>query len=77
MCLVAKKAIGILRCITKSVTSRLREVLHPLYSAVVRPHLECCFQAPLLRRDRELLERVQRSGVMMFRGLEIFYMRKA
>lgn len=57
---VAKKSSGILGCIRRAVVSRLRDVLLPVYSALVRPHLDngIQFWAPQLKNDRELLERV-------------------
>ncbi|GAB0180844.1 cAMP-dependent protein kinase inhibitor alpha [Grus japonensis] len=56
--LAAQKANCVLGCIKSSMTSRSREGILPLCSALVRPHLEYCIQlwGPQYRRAMELLE---------------------
>ena len=70
--LVAKNVNGILQCIKKSMASRLRVVSLHLYSALVRPNLECCVQlwAALFKKDRDLLDGVQWRATKMIKGLE-------
>ncbi|PKU36765.1 hypothetical protein llap_12930 [Limosa lapponica baueri] len=65
--LMTNKADGILGCIKKSMAIWLREVILPLYSVLVRLQLEYCvrFWAPQLKKDRELLERIQQRTTKM------------
>jgi len=70
--LAAQNANHILGCLKGSVVSRSREVILPLYSTLVRPHLESYVQLwrPQHRKDMELLEQVQRRATKMIQGMK-------
>ena len=64
--LAAQKDNGILGCFKRSMISRLREIILPLYSVPVRPHLCYCIQ---MCRDMDLLEHIQRRATKMIQGM--------
>jgi len=70
--LAAQKANHILGCIKSSVASRLRQVILPLYSTLMRHHQECCIQlfSPQHKKDTDLLVQVQRRATKIIRGMK-------
>ena len=65
-----RKANCTLSCIHRCISSRSKEVILPLYAALVRSQLEYCIQfwAPHFKRDVASMERGQRRATRMIRG---------
>ncbi|GAB0207028.1 mitochondrial enolase superfamily member 1 [Grus japonensis] len=65
--LAVKKANYILGHIKRSMASRSREVILPLYTTLVRFDLQYCIQlwGPQYKKDMDLLEQVQRRATKM------------
>ena len=69
--LVAKRAGRTLGCIKHSIADWWKEVIVPLYSALVWPQLKYCvqFQVPQYK-DIKILDYVQKRARKMVKGLE-------
>ena len=67
-----KKANGILGCIKNSTANRVREVILPLYSVLMRPYLDygVQFWASLFKKGRDRLGGVLWRATKMIKGLE-------
>ena len=65
--IAASKGNQILGLIRRSITYKEKQLIVPLYKAIVRPHLEYCIQAwrPYRKKDIDKLERIQRRANKM------------
>src|SRR5579864_8235140 len=72
-CIVAvKKANGIFGMIKRNIKFKSKNVIVKLYKSLVRPRLEYCIQAwsPHLRKDIDMMERVQRRATRLIEGFK-------
>ena len=69
--IAASKGNQILGMIRRNITYKEKGLIVPLYKAIVRPHLEYCIQAwrPYLRKDIDMLKKVQRRTTKLITGL--------
>jgi len=72
--LAVKKANSILGMIKRNIHFKSKEVIVKLYKSLVRPRLEFCVQAwsPHLRKDIDMLERVQHRATKLIEGYQHF-----
>ena len=71
----AKKGNRILGMINRTFSCKSKVIVKQLYKSLVRPHLDSCVQVwrPHLKKDIEVLEKVQRRATRMvdgYRGME-------
>ena len=61
------KGNQMLRLIRRTITYKEKQLIVPLYKAIVRPHLEYCILArrPYRKKDIDKLERIQRTATKM------------
>ena len=70
--IATSKGTQVLGMIRRNVTYKNQSLIVPLYKAIVVPHLEYCIQAwrPYLRKDIDMLEKMQRRSTKLIPGLK-------
>ena len=65
--IAASKRNQSLGLISRTIMYKKKQLIVPLYKAIVRPHLEYCIQAwrPYRKKDMDKLERIQRRAAKM------------
>ena len=65
--IAASKGNQILGLIRRTITYKEKQLIVPMYKAIVRPHLEYCIQAwrPYRKKDMDKLERIQLRATKM------------
>ena len=65
--IAVSKGNKILRLIRRNVIYKEKQLIVPLYKAIVRPHLEYCIQAwrPYRKKEIDKLERIKRRATKM------------
>ena len=65
--IAASKGNKILGLIRRTIMYKEKQLIVPLYKALVRPHLECYIQGwrPYRKKDIDKLERIQRRATNM------------
>ena len=65
--IAALKGNKIIGLIGRTIMYKEKQLIVPMYRAIVRPHLEYCIQAwrPYRKKDIEKLERIQRRATKM------------
>ena len=69
--IAASKGNQVLGMIRRNISYKDKSLIVPLYTAIVRPHLEYCIQAwsPYLRKDIDMLDKIQRRATKLIPGL--------
>ena len=65
--IAVSKGNQVLGMIRRNVTYKEKSLIVPMYTSIVRPHVEYCIQAwsPYLRKYIDMLEKIQRRATKL------------